>query len=279
MSRIVNEPLGAREIFAAVCLTSRRRIELNSLRVYSEISLLFFTLLPNDFEKCNDENDEAEKIAKKLRSTYERLPLSLGNFQEIVNRGHTRFGKSTNLTMLRDFFAFPVHPDSLELRKELFKESNILKEEPDLFTGHFCKFPVLYLSFTDVYGQTWKEMQSVLRGFFATLYADYIYVTEVLIIPQFHDIFSQQVAIKPESILFNLFKYLKMYANTQLENGNKYIILIDEYDCSVNNTYQNDYFEEANVFFGTLYSSLLKMRAIIIKVIYDLILTNIFKIG
>ena len=58
-----------------------------------------------------------------------------------------RFGKSTNLTMLRDFFAFPVHPDSLELRKELFKETKILKLEADLCAEHFCRFPVLYLSF------------------------------------------------------------------------------------------------------------------------------------
>ncbi|CAG8654433.1 1211_t:CDS:2 [Ambispora leptoticha] len=143
------------------------------------------------------------------------LPLSLGNFQEIVNRGHTFVDKTLLIA---------------EFLRTLFKESNILKEEPDLFTGHFCKLPVLYQSF--------KVGHLI---FLVYLSPDYIYVTEVLTTPekeQFHDIFSQQVAIDPESVLFDLSKYLKI---TQL--GNK-----------------------ANAFFGTLYSSLLKLSTPCIQV-------------
>jgi len=114
-------------------------------------------------------------------------------------------------------------------------------------------------------------MQGSLVQFFADLYADYIYVTEALTTPEkteFHDIFFRKVAIDPKTVLFKLSKYLKIYTNMQLKNSNKCIILIDEYDCPMNNAYQNGYFKEANAFFGTLYSSLLKVRAITIEVVH-----------
>jgi len=64
-------------------------------------------------------------------------PIGLDNFSEILNRGYTiidktlliadfvdcvamvsrvvrprRFGKTINLTILRDFFSIPIHPDN-----------------------------------------------------------------------------------------------------------------------------------------------------------------------
>ena len=97
-------------------------------------------------------------------------PIGLDNFSEILNRGYTiidktlliadfvdcvamvslvvrprRFGKTINLTMLRDFFSIPIYPDNENYRREIFKDTRIM-EKRDLFDTHFCKYPVIFLS-------------------------------------------------------------------------------------------------------------------------------------
>src|SRR5581483_8116939 len=98
------------------------------------------------------------------------IPIGWDSFGEIVNEGCTfldktsliaefiecnskvsfvfrprRFGKTINLTMLRDFFAIPIHPDNEDYRYELFKDTKIT-ERQSLFDTHFCKYPVIFLS-------------------------------------------------------------------------------------------------------------------------------------
>jgi hypothetical protein len=51
-----------------------------------------------------------------------------------------------NLTMLRDFFSIPIHPDNEDYRRELYKDTKVMKEKPDLFDEYFCKHPVIFLS-------------------------------------------------------------------------------------------------------------------------------------
>jgi hypothetical protein len=101
----------------------------------------------------------------------EKLPIGLDSSKEIVNWRFTiidktlliaefiechstvslvvrprRFGKTINLTMLRDFFSIPVHPDNEDYRRELFVDTKIMKERPNLFVDYFCKYPVIFLS-------------------------------------------------------------------------------------------------------------------------------------
>ena len=54
-----------------------------------------------------------------------------------------RFGKTTNLSMLKTFFSVPIAPDSKEYRQELFRDSKIWKTKKELFDNHFCKYPVI----------------------------------------------------------------------------------------------------------------------------------------
>jgi hypothetical protein len=99
------------------------------------------------------------------------IPIGWDDFSEIVNEGCTfldktsliaefiecnskvslivrprRFGKTINLTMLRDFFSIPIYPDNEDYRRKLFKNTKIIKERPDLFNNYFCKHPVIFLS-------------------------------------------------------------------------------------------------------------------------------------
>jgi hypothetical protein len=99
------------------------------------------------------------------------IPIGWDNFGEIVKRGYTfldktsliaefiecnskvslivrprRFGKTINLTMLKVFFSIPIHPNNEDYRRELFNDTKIMKERPDLFDEYFCKYPVIFLS-------------------------------------------------------------------------------------------------------------------------------------
>jgi len=47
------------------------------------------------------------------------------------------FGKTTNLTMLRDFFCIPIYPDNKEYWQKLFKGSKIETQNKELFEKHF----------------------------------------------------------------------------------------------------------------------------------------------
>ncbi len=99
------------------------------------------------------------------------IPIGWDNFGEIVSGGCTfldktslisefiecnskvslvvrprRFGKTINLTMLKEFFSIPIHPDNENYHRELFKDTKIMKEKSDLFDDYFCKYPVIFLS-------------------------------------------------------------------------------------------------------------------------------------
>jgi len=98
------------------------------------------------------------------------IPIGWDSFGEIVNGGCTfldktslisefiecnskvslvvrprRFGKTMNLTMLRDFFSIPIHPDNKDYRRELFKGTKIMGR-PDILENYFCEYPVIFLS-------------------------------------------------------------------------------------------------------------------------------------
>ena len=87
----------------------------------------------------------------KRNSTFVDKTLIIAEFLEspvtvtLVLRPR-RFGKTTNLSMLRNFLSIPIHPDNQEHRYELFKGSKIEIQEPVLFKEYFCKYPVMYLS-------------------------------------------------------------------------------------------------------------------------------------
>lgn len=57
-----------------------------------------------------------------------------------------RFGKTTNLSMLKSFFAIPIAPDSKKRRLELFGNLEIWKEKKELFDEHLCKNPAISIN-------------------------------------------------------------------------------------------------------------------------------------
>jgi hypothetical protein len=112
-----------------------------------------------------------------------------------------RFGKTVNLTMLKEFFSVPIYPD---YRHELFRDTKIT-ERSDLFDGHFYKYPVIFLSlkvwcylllctanrfvdlciFTFLFQgfdgcDTWFNMRDLLCEKLASLYKEHRYINDIL---------------------------------------------------------------------------------------------------
>ncbi|CAG8758977.1 14031_t:CDS:2, partial [Rhizophagus irregularis] len=213
----------------------------------------------------------------------EKILVGLDSFKEIVDRGSTiidktllisefieckgivslvvrprRFGKTINLTMLREFFSIPIHPDNKDYRYELFKDTKIM-ERSDVYNKYFCKYPVIFLSLKGYEScSTWSSMRARLCQQLATLYNDHHYVyyqvsQKILNKSRFDRINSGKFkdGVTEDALLY-LSKYLKDY------HRNKCIVLIDEYDHPLEVAYQHQYYEEACGFFASLFGALLK---------------------
>ncbi|PKK63378.1 DUF1703-domain-containing protein [Rhizophagus irregularis] len=229
------------------------------------------------------EKPAKEPPLKRARTEEEgkSIPIGWDSFSKIVNGGCTfldktslisefiecnskvslivrprRFGKTINLTMLRDFFSIPIHPDNKKYHRELFIDTKIM-EKQSLFDTHFCKYPVIFLSLKNFDGcETWSKMKIKLFGMFAMLYKNHNYVYDKLD-PYEKTRFSQirsedENCKRMDDVLVDLSRYLKDY------HGKECIVLIDEYDHPLDIAYRYQYYEEAHGFFASLFGALLK---------------------
>uniref|UniRef100_U9SXY4 AAA-ATPase-like domain-containing protein n=1 Tax=Rhizophagus irregularis (strain DAOM 181602 / DAOM 197198 / MUCL 43194) TaxID=747089 RepID=U9SXY4_RHIID len=167
-----------------------------------------------------------------------------------------RFGKTTNLTMLKEFFSIPIYPDNENYYRELFRDTKIM-ERSCLLDSHFCKYLVIFLSLKgfDVC-DTWLKMEALLCQELASLYKEHGYINDILDNYEklrFNKIlsgnFEHAVIIKS---LEHLSKYLRTY------HRRRCIVLVDEYDHPMEIAYRYQYYEKARGFFSSLFGALLK---------------------
>ncbi|CAG8688484.1 7558_t:CDS:10, partial [Gigaspora margarita] len=209
------------------------------------------------------------------------IPIDWDHFDEIVNRGYTfidktsliaeliecaslvslvvrprRFGKTTNLTMLKEFFSIPIYPDNENYRHELFRNTKIA-ERSCLLDSHFCKYPVIFLSLKGFdCRNTWLKMETLLCRQFALLYNEHGYINDILNDNEklrFNKIRSGDFDYADKIItLENLSKYLTTY------HRRRCIVLIDEFDHPLEIAYRYQYYEKACGFFSSSFGLLLK---------------------
>ncbi|KAF0425690.1 DUF1703-domain-containing protein [Gigaspora margarita] len=200
------------------------------------------------------------------------IPIDWDHFDEIVNRGYTfidktsliaefiecaslvslvvrprRFGKTTNLTMLKEFFSIPIYPDNENYRHELFRDTKIAKRSC-LLDSHFCKYPVIFLSLKGFdCCDTWLKMETLLCRQFALLYKEHGYINDILNDNEklrFNKIRSGDFDYADKIIsLKSLSKYLTTY------HRRRCIFLIDEFDHPLEIAYRYQYYEKACGFF------------------------------
>ena len=163
-----------------------------------------------------------------------------------------RFGKTLNMSMLRYYFDNRVK-DS----KELFNGLKIMDQE-EKYLKEMNKYPVIYLSLAELKVESKEKVLVGLKSLIMELYQEHRYlldsdklyeedknkIKEILNVKE--DEFSLQRSIKDLCI------YLERYYDE------KPVVLIDEYDVPLQNSYVEGYYEDVISFFRTFYTSILK---------------------
>ena len=203
-----------------------------------------------------------------------KLPIGVSNFKDIIEKNYyyfdktkfieniledgsqvklftrpRRFGKTLNMSMLKYFFDVKNKDEN----RRLFERLNISKSE---YFGMQGNFPVISVSFKKYQEKDWKNGFDMIKDIISGLYDEFEFVKEKL---------SARKKKKFDSILMekaNLANWKNSLAD--LSNylydfyGKKVIVLIDEYDQPIINSYIEGYYDETIDFFKSFYGSVLK---------------------
>ena len=203
-----------------------------------------------------------------------KLPIGVSNFKDIIEKNYyyfdktkfieniledgsqvklftrpRRFGKTLNMSMLKYFFDVKNKDEN----RRLFEGLNISKSEYFDMQGNF---PVISVSFKKYQEKDWKNGFDMIKDIISGLYDEFEFVKEKL---------SARKKKKFDSILMekaNLANWKNSLAD--LSNylydfyGKKVIVLIDEYDQPIINSYIEGYYDETIDFFKSFYGAVLK---------------------
>ena len=158
-----------------------------------------------------------------------------------------RFGKTLNMSMLKNFF---------DIRKDnaaLFKG---LKIEKSPYISEMGKYPVIFISFKDLKQRNWKDCLEAVGILIADIFKQYREISKTL--DEFdYPLFMNYATKKSTSEELKVsLKFLSDILYNHYKKG--VIFLIDEYDTPIVSAYENGYYNEAVDFFRGLYSTSLK---------------------
>ena len=178
--------------------------------------------------------------------------------EEILNDGALvklftrprRFGKTLNMSMLKNFFDIRGAEENKKLFDSLYiKNSPIFAEQG--------KYPVIFISFKGLIGDTLEKLIDSLKIKISKLFAEYRDLIEKL--DKFDTALFEKMILREDiseaelsESLLTLTDILCRYYKKQV------IVLIDEYDAPLTYAYGHGYYKEAVDFFRTLYSNVLK---------------------
>ena len=144
-----------------------------------------------------------------------------------------RFGKTLNMLMLKDFLE-----RGAEDVTDVFEDTEIWRLPGD-YRQHFRRYPVIWLSFRDVGGRTWRETRAGLRDLFET---------ELERLTSLHPGLAdhREALLAPSRRPFFL---KRLSATLGLLTGSRVVILIDEYDSPLHAAWLGGFWDEAVSFF------------------------------
>lgn len=165
-----------------------------------------------------------------------------------------RFGKSLNMTMLREFF--DITKDS----REIFNGLAIMKTE---YAEQINSKPVIYFTFKNCKGATCEELTAQLK---LAMQEGYSYYERIFngkldmdsygakrFYESYRSLMDQKSSyIYLSSALLDLTRILYEFY------GIKPILLIDEYDQPIMSSYEYNYHEQVGAFFSNFYGSAMK---------------------
>ena len=202
-----------------------------------------------------------------------KLPIGISDFKEIIERDYyyfdktkfienlledgfkvnlftrpRRFGKTLNMSMLKYFFDIEKKDEN----RRLFENLYIFKSEYFEKQGNY---PVISISFRTYGAQDWENGFKSVKETISNLYGEYKFLTEKMDeieTEKFNSVRRGIDSANWKSSLLNLSKYLYEYY------GKKVVVLIDEYDQPIIDSYIKGYYEEAIDFFKSFYGIVLK---------------------
>ena len=220
-----------------------------------------------------------KKIQKKgepnmKNSKKTKLPIGVSNFKDIIEKNYyyfdktkfieniledgsqvklftrpRRFGKTLNMSMLKYFFDVKNKDEN----RKLFEGLNISKSEYFDIQGNF---PVISVSFKKYQEKDWKNGFDMIKDIISGLYDEFEFVKEKLSArkkKKFDSILMEEANLANwKNSLADLSNYLYDFY------GKKVIVLIDEYDQPIINSYIEGYYDETIDFFKSFYGSVLK---------------------
>ncbi|WP_280997139.1 AAA family ATPase [Marinitoga aeolica] len=160
-----------------------------------------------------------------------------------------RFGKTLNMSMMKYFFR------NDQDNKHLFEGLKIWNEK-EIIEKYLNKYPVIYITFKDLKQNNYEDMIKSVKYTITNLYRKHKESVDVL--EEFEKEDYIEIAkgiadnVKYENSLKNLSEYLYRYYKQ------KVILLIDEYDTPIQQSYLNGYYNEFINFMGNILGNALK---------------------
>ena len=180
--------------------------------------------------------------------------------EEILNDGALvklftrprRFGKTLNMSMLKNFFDIREAEENRKLFDSLYiKNSPVFAEQG--------KYPVIFLSMKEIQSSNIEDCVEAVKILLESLFKEFrelLKDLDELDKPTFIKYATKQISLEETKKGLKVFSdILANYYNQQV------IILIDEYDAPLTYAYGHGYYKEAVDFFKTLYGNVLKTNS------------------
>ena len=169
-----------------------------------------------------------------------------------------RFGKTLNISMLKYFFEKSIDNNGLEQdNSALFKNTKIINED-DKYLGYMSKYPVINMSFKSAKQPNFELAYSCIKDDIISEFNRHSYILD-----------SEKISKEDKNTFIRICSKeddKKLYVTSlkflceclQKYHENKVIILIDEYDVPLENSYFRGFYSEMIDFIRSLFESALK---------------------
>jgi hypothetical protein len=160
-----------------------------------------------------------------------------------------RFGKTLNMSMMKYFFGI----ENTEENKKLFDGLSISNKE---YMKEQGQYPVIFISFRNIEEENWEGCYFEIKNIISRTYNEFEFLRGTLNqseLAEFDSIWLKKEKADWKSSLKNLTRYLYKYYDRK-----KVVVLIDEYDTPIIQSYQEKYYKKLISFFKRFYGDVMK---------------------
>lgn len=160
-----------------------------------------------------------------------------------------RFGKTLNMSMMKYFFGI----ENAEENKKLFDGLSISNKE---YMKEQGQYPVIFISFRNIEEENWEDCYFEIKNIISRTYNEFEFLRETLNqseLAEFDSIWLKKEKADWKGSLKNLTRYLYKYYDRK-----KVVVLIDEYDTPIIQSYQEKYYKKLISFFKRFYGDVMK---------------------